>query len=82
MSWNKPEKGLLVGETSIEDRIEVSVNEDMTGFSGAESDSRKSIEALTLQPNNDRSTIKSAEVCKECRKDCRQKSVRKSITER
>lgn len=32
MSWNKPEKGQLVGGTSIEDRIEVSVNEDMTGW--------------------------------------------------
>lgn len=32
MSWNKPEKGLLVGETSIEDGIEVSMNEDMTGW--------------------------------------------------
>lgn len=32
MSWNKPEKGKLVGETSIEDRIEVGMNADMTGW--------------------------------------------------
>lgn len=50
--------------------------------SGVKSDSKKSIEELTLQPNNDRSTNKSAEVCKECRKGCRQKRVRKSVTER
>lgn len=35
--------------------------------SGAKSDSKKSIEALNLQPNNGRSSNKSAEVYKECR---------------
>lgn len=56
-------------ETAIEDRIEVSMNEDMTGWL-AERNQTAGIawEALTLQPNNDRSSNKSAEVCKECRK--------------
>lgn len=59
-----------MGGTSIEERIEVSMNEDMTGWL-AERNQKKSIEALTLQTNNDRNSNKSAEVCKECRKDCR-----------